>query len=202
VVSDSLSRARWRVWLVLGVVGMVGLGCATLQQLAALRQVRFDFNGVSGARLAGIDLGRIRSYSDFTPTDLIKLTAAVTRRNLPFEFTVDVGAENPAENTVTARMIRLQWTLFLQDKETINGVVDQPVSLPPGSPAVIPVVMRLDLFQFFDGPAQSMFDLARAALSDDADPTTIRLSAVPTVDTPLGPIDYPSPITIARRTVR
>ncbi|MEZ4586651.1 MAG: hypothetical protein R2909_09655 [Gemmatimonadales bacterium] len=197
-----MRRARWRAWLAVAIVGVAGLGCTTLQQLAALRQVRFDLDGVRDARLAGVDLARIRSYSDFTPADLIKLTAAVARRDLPFEFTVDVGAENPGENTVTARMIRLQWALFLQDKETINGVVDQPVSLPPGSPAVIPVGMRLDLFQFFDGPAQSMFELARAALGDDADATTIRLTAVPTVDTPLGPIDYPSPITIARRTVR
>ena len=37
--------------------------CATLQQVAALRNVDFAYNGVSDVRLAGISIGDGRSYA-------------------------------------------------------------------------------------------------------------------------------------------
>ena len=48
----------------------VALGCAAAKQLAAMRQVEFHLNGVSGARLAGVTLDNIRSYSDLKPADV------------------------------------------------------------------------------------------------------------------------------------
>jgi hypothetical protein len=175
--------------------------CATLQQIAALRQVHFDLAGVRNGRLAGIDVSRIRSYSDLTPVDAGRLALAVARKDLPFDFVVDVSALNPPENRVTATMVRLAWTLLLNDKETISGVVDTTLTLPPGTAVGIPMSMRLNLFQFFDGPAQSMVDLAASIAGVSGDPTRVSLRAVPTIDTPIGRISYPSPITIVSRTV-
>lgn len=175
--------------------------CATLQQLAALRQVDFDLAGVGRARLAGVDLSRVRSYQDLGPADLGRIGLAVAGGDLPLEMTLDVRASNPADNRVTAKLTRLRWSLYLQDRETINGSVDQAVELPPGQPTLVPVVMRLDLMDFFSGSAQSLVNIALAVLGQEAPATTISLRAVPSIDTPLGPIEYPSPITIARRTV-
>jgi len=175
--------------------------CATLQQLAALRHVDFDLAGVTAGRVAGVDLASIRSYQSLSVTEAAAIGLAVAGGHLPFEMTVHVRALNPAENRVTAKLTRLRWSLYLQDRETIDGTVEQAVELPPGSPIVIPVVMRLDLLQFFQGSAASLVNVALAVLGQDADPTTIRLQAVPTVETPLGPIDYPTPITIVHRTV-
>lgn len=189
---------RWAALMIL--VAGVG-GCATLQQMAALRQVDFALAGVRGGRLAGIDLGRVSSYSNLTAADVGRITLGLARHDLPLEFQVDVRAENPPENKVTATMARLGWSLFLNDQETIHGVVDSPQSLPPGQPVMIPVVMRLNLLEFFDGSARDMLDLAAGIAGLDADPTRVSLRAVPTVDTPLGPITYPTPITIVSRTV-
>jgi hypothetical protein len=91
--------------------------------------------------------------------------------------------------------------LFLNDKETINGVLDTTLTLPPGQPVNIPFQMRLNLLQSFSGPAQDLVNLAAAAAGLRSDPTKISLRAVPTINTPLGPITYPSPITIVSRTV-
>ena len=202
VVSDPLGRRRpGRRWAGWTLVGLLGLGCATLQQLAALRQVHFSLGAVSQGRLAGVDLSRIRSYRDLTLTDVAAIGLALSRKQLPFELTVNVRAENPADNRVTARMTRLRWSLYLEDRETISGAVDDPVTLPPGEPGVIPVAVRLDLLEFFGGSAEDLVNLALAALGQDAPATTISLRAVPTVETPLGPIEYPSPITIGHETV-
>ena len=175
--------------------------CATLQQIAALRQVAFALAGVQHGRLAGVPLERIVSYSDLTNTDLARLALAVARNDVPLEFQVDVQAENPADNQATATLVRLGWSLFVDDTETISGVLDTTYALPPGEPVVIPLQMRLNLTQFFDGPASDLVNLATGLAGLNADPTRITLRATPSIDTPYGPIAYPSPITIVSRTV-
>jgi hypothetical protein len=175
--------------------------CATLQQVAALRQVTFALAGVQDGRLAGVALDRIASYKDLTAVDIGRLTLAIARSDLPLTFRVNVRADNPADNGTAATMVRLAWSLYLDDKETINGVLDTSYVLPPGQPVVIPLPMRLNLLQFFDGPAETLVNLAAELAGLSADPARIVLRAVPSIDTPLGPIVYPSPITIVSRTV-
>jgi hypothetical protein len=181
--------------VLLTLVGATG-GCATLQQFAALRQVEFAIDGVGAGRLAGIDLARVRSAGDLRATDAARLAAAVAGEELPLEFTVDVRAENPADNQTTARMVRFAWTLLLDDRETIDGVVDREISLPPGDPQIIPLRMRLDLIEFFDGNATDLLNLALRFAGADAETADVKLRALPTVETPLGPIEYPATITI------
>ncbi len=176
-------------------------GCAALQQIGALRQVAFALSGIRGGRLAGVDLTRISAPGGLSALEIGRITVAIARRDLPLEFLADVRAENPVDNKVTATMVKLAWTMFLDDKETISGVVDTSLTLPPGEPRIIPVKMRLNLLEFFDGPAGSMVDLAIAVAGLNVDPTKITIKAVPTVNTRYGPISYPAPITIVSQTV-
>jgi hypothetical protein len=189
--------------MVLGAAVLVvaGAACASLRQLVALEQVRFDLHRVSDARLAGIDLERVRSFAALNPTDLLRLGTAVARKDLPLDFTLVVRAENPGNAVVTARLVRFEWTLYLDDVETIHGTVVEPVELPPGSPQLVPIAMQLNLLDFFDDTAQNLYGLAAALMSPDADAVTISLYALPTVETPIGPITYPEPIRIIRQPV-
>jgi hypothetical protein len=98
-------------------------------------------------------------------------------------------------------VVKLAWTLLLDDKETIHGVLDTAVTMPPGETATIPVPMRVNLREFFGGPAESLVNLAASFAGLSPRPTRIAVRAVPTIDTPLGPITYPGPITIVSRTV-
>lgn len=201
LVNGPYPERGWMKRIVITVGLLVGLaGCAALQQLAALRNVDFSIAGVQNGRLAGVDLGRIRDYASLTAVDAGRIALALGRRELPFEFLVNVRALNPAENTVSARMIRLAWSLHLDDRETISGVLDTTIVLAPGTPGVIPMRMRLDLLEFFDGSAQSLANIALSVAGQQADPTKVSLRAVPTIDTPIGPMSYPSPVTIVSRT--
>jgi hypothetical protein len=176
-------------------------GCASLQQLAALRQVDFSLAGVRNSRLAGVRLESVSSYRDVSATDLARIALAVAQKDLPFEFQLDVTGLNPTDNKVTARLVRLAWSLVLNDKETITGVLDTTLSFVPGVATTFPMQMRLNLLEFFDGPAQGIIDLAASLAGLKRDPTRIALRAVPTIDTPLGRISYPTPVTIISRTV-
>lgn len=187
---------RWTL-----VLALLLAGCATLQQIAALRHVAFALAGTRDARLVGVPLARIASTRDLGATDLARLALAVSRNDVPLEFTLDVAAENPADNAATATMVRLAWTLLLDDRETISGALDSSIALAPGVVTTIPLRIRLNLRQFFEGPAESLVDLAAGMVGARADPTRITVRAVPTIDTPLGPMRYPAPITIVNRSL-
>lgn len=191
---------RMRRWMMPAAMAALVGGCATLQRFAALRKVDFDLAGVRDARLAGVDLARVASYRDLGPVDLGRIAMAVTRGEVPLDLVVEVRAANPADNA-TAAMTRFAWSLLLNDRETISGVVDTTVTLPAGQVVIVPIPMRVDLRRFFEGPAQGLVDLAASAAGLRADPTRIALRAQPTISTPLGPITYPGPITVVRRTV-
>ena len=171
-------------------------GCATLQQIAALRNVEFAIDGVGEGRLAGIDLAGVRSADDVSAVDAARLAAVLARDELPLQFTVDVRAENPAENATTARMVRFAWTLLLDDRETVAGVIDREVTLPPGEPRIIPVHVDLNLVDFFDGNASALLNLALRFAGARSESAAVRLRATPTIETPLGPMNYPATITI------
>jgi hypothetical protein len=187
--------------LTLASLAVTLAACATIRQLTALRQVDFSIAGVQDGRLAGVELRRIASYEDLSALDVGRIALAVTRGDVPLDFRLVVRADNPADNGTAATMVKLAWTLLLDDKETIHGVLDTAVTIPPGQTASIPIPMHVNLRQFFDGPARSLVNLAASVAGLSSHPTRIAVRAVPTINTALGPITYPNPITIVSRTV-
>lgn len=176
-------------------------GCATLGQIGALQRVDFSIGGVSSVRLAGIELDRVRSFSDLSLADGARLAAAVRDRRVPLAMDVGVVAENPADNFSDARLLRMDWTLLLEDRETVSGSVTDEIVLPRGTPTSFPIAVELDLVDFFEGSARDLFELALSLTGSGGDAKNVELRAMPFVDTPLGPIAYPEPIRIVRATV-
>jgi len=196
-------RPRRRFFgLGLGALFLLAIsGCATLQQIAALRNVEFSVDHVSDARLAGIDLGRINSFRDLGIVEAGQLALGVSRNRLPLDFQLHLLAENPAGNTTDARLIRMDWTLLLQDRETLSGVFDGDVLLRPGQPTDVPIIISLNLVDFFEGSAQDLLELALSLAGQGGAPKEVALRATPVIDTPLGPMRYPRPITILSREI-
>jgi len=175
-------------------------GCATLQQFAALRSVDFSLDGVADVRLAGIDLERIRSYEDLSVLDVGRLALAVRQGSLPLQLQVRVLAENPVGNP-SARLTRMDWTLLLQDRETLSGALTEETVLLSGEPRVVPIDVSLNLIDFFEGNARDLVELALSLAGQGGAPKQIAVRASPVISTPLGPIRYPQPITIVDRQV-
>lgn len=175
-------------------------GCATLQQFGALRNVDFDLSGVSDVRMAGIDVSRVRSFTDLSLADAAALATAVANRDLPLDLQLDVVAVNPADNYADARLVEMAWTLFLEDRETVSGIVDREVVLPRGQPTDVPVRVGLNLVEFYEGNARDLFELASSLAGVGGQPKEVMVEVLPTVQTSLGPIRYPEPLRL-RRTV-
>jgi hypothetical protein len=199
------ASARWRrAPARAGAAAMLALGlaaCATAQGILALRQVDFGIDRVATVRLAGVSLDHVRSASDVSLLDYGRITAAVLRHQIPLEFDVHVMGANPQSNNTTAQLVRMQWTLDLNGRETVSGTLDTAYTFPPGSTTDVRVPVRLDLAQFFQSSAADALDLALGLAGLSSRQTEVVLRAVPIIDTPLGPIRYPNAITIVRRTV-
>ena len=175
-------------------------GCTALQELAALRSVTFAFAKVSDVRLAGIRIGAGSSYASLGLADAARLTAAVVAREVPIEFIAHVDASNPPENTVSARMVDLGWTLFIEDRQMLAGDLGGAVAIAPGRTVDVPLNVRFDLLQLGSGGARDLFDLALAIAGQGSLQKDLRLELVPTIETSLGPIRYPAPVVVRRST--
>lgn len=198
----SRARRHGRLAATLAAVSLGFLsGCATLQQIVALRDVDFEIDRLSDVRLAGVDLARVTSYSQLSITEAGRLVAAVSQRTLPMDFRLHLTALNPADNSVDARLMRMDWTLLLQDRETLSGTFAEETLLRRGQPTDVPITISLDLMDFFQGNAQELFNLALSLSGQGGAPTEVTVRATPTVDTAIGPIRYPTAITIVSRQV-
>jgi len=201
--SSRASRSHRAVpWgIALGVAAVAAWsGCATLQQVTALRRVEFNLERVSDVRIAGIRVDGHHRFSDLTVSEVARLTAAVASEQVPLDLVVHVEARNPPDNHVAAQLVDVEWTLFLEDRETTQGRVAGTRPIPPGQTIDVPIAASLDIVRFVRGNARDLFELALALSGSGGAAKEVRMDLVPTVETSLGRIRYPSRITV-RRTV-
>jgi len=194
------SKSFWLVLFAVGLLASSVAGCAALREVSNLRKVQFAIDRVSNPRLAGVDLSGIESYGDLRTTDVLRIGSSLSEGNLPMAFTVNLDATNPSSNSANARLTAMDWTLLLEDEETVAGQFEQEVVLPPGEPKTVGVQVELDLVRFFDENLRGLVNLASAIVQNEP-PQTVKLRVQPTVNTTFGPIEYPSPITVVSKRI-
>lgn len=194
-MASSLRKVDGVRPLVLALTATVLVsGCATLREVTALHRVNFSLAEVSGGTLAGVSIEDVRDAEGVSPLTMARFATALARGELPLEAVLQVRADNPSDNA-RARLVALDWTLFLDDRETVRGSLDEEHLLPPGEPVIVPVRVEVDLIDFFGDQLEEALALA-LAVAGAGEPRRVRLDATPTVETPLGPIRYPEPVRI------
>ena len=168
-----------------------------------LKRIQFKLNNVTGFSLNGVGLSGKSAISDFSLTDAAKLLQAYNSKSLPVSFTLNVLAKNPntgssGTTSALATITGLAWSLYLDGKQTINGDINNAVTVPAsGETTTIPLGMNLDMVKFFsDKSYESIVNLALALGGASGSTSKIKLVARPTIKTPIGNIAYPSNITI------
>jgi len=195
-----MRRPRHTCGILALVVGLAALaGCATVRGLSALRNVQFALGSVSGARLAGVDLDDVSSFEDLSPLQATMLVGALMAGNVPLDLDLGVEATNPGE--VAAQLTRMDWTLLLAGRDTIGGTLDRAYEIPPGKTTEVPVHVSVNLIEFFGRNLPELVQLGLAAAGESSEPVEVGLRVRPTIDTALGPIRFPAPITIVREMV-
>ena len=185
-------------WVLLSIVAVSLYGCAAFKQTAALSQVKFSFDRISDVRVAGVSVLGKTSYTDLSVTDVAKLSSAVLAHDVPLGLTVHLKAENPSSNSVTAKMMKMAWSLYLEDNKLLDGNLDSTYAFPPGDDVDVAVPIKFNAYEMYQHNAEDMFDLGLSLAGVEGHSKLVRLDFTPTIDTDLGPITYPKPITVKR----
>ncbi len=177
--------------------------CSILQTITNLSRLQFKLGNVNGFMVNNIDISNKASLSDLSPTEMISLSSIITQGKLPVSFVLNVNAKNPNDGTggyarTDATLKGFRWRLFIDDKETISGDLDAPVTVPgTGEVSNIPLRINFDLLQFFKGEGlEKIANLVLAIGGRQGSSSRITLYATPTVSTPIGDIKYPGELKI------
>ena len=175
-----------------------GIQCSVYESMTNLSRLQFKVGEVDGFQITGVSISNKSKLGDFNPLDILNLSSAFAKGSLPASFVLNVDAKNPNDGTggykkSDAMLQNFKWRLFLDDKETVSGDIDQPISIPgTGDVTTIPIRINLDLIKFFkDRGYESILNLALALGGNQGSSSKITLYATPTVSSPFGNITYP-----------
>lgn len=177
--------------------------CSILQTITNLSRLQFKLGNVNGFKVNNIDISNKSSLNDLNPLELVSLTNVISKGQLPISFVLNVDAKNPNDGTggyarTDATLKGFKWRLFIDDKETVSGDLDSPVTVPgTGEVSNIPLRINFDLLQFFKGESlEKIANLVLAIGGRQGSSSRITLYATPTVSTPIGDIKYPGELKI------
>jgi hypothetical protein len=175
-----------------------GIQCSVYESFTNLSRLQFKVGEVDGFQINGVSISNKSKLGDFNPLDLLNLSSAFAQGSLPASFVLNVDAKNPNDGTggykkSDATLQNFKWRLFLDDKETVSGDIEQPISIPgTGDVTTIPLRINLDLIKFFnDKGYESIINLALTLGGNQGSSSKITLYATPTVSSPFGNITYP-----------
>jgi hypothetical protein len=170
-------------------------GCGILRG-RSLAPVEFTFDRISDVNVAGVTTVGKSTYADMSRTDVTMLTTAVLGQNVPTTLVVHLKTEN--RNPVVARMTKLGWTFYLEDRKVMSGTLEKAFELEPGKPVDVLVPLTFNAYGMAQNNTRDFFELGLALVGVPSYVKPVRLDLSPTVETEWGPIAYPEPITVKR----
>ncbi|MGE5402201.1 MAG: hypothetical protein ACM3S2_17520 [Ignavibacteriales bacterium] len=183
--------------------------CSVLKTFQNISRLKFKLDSVGNFLLNGIQISNKSKLQDFTATDILKITAAITNKQMPVSFVLNVDAINPNDGKggyprSDVSLKKFPWKLYIDDKETITGDISSPISVPGVGEAVkFPLKIEMDLFKFFnDKDYQGLINLALKLGGQQGNPVSIKLVAQPTISSSFGDIPYPGELTIVQTEYR
>lgn len=169
-----------------------------IEQMGMLTKCDFRLKTVENTNLAGVNIQRVQKLGDLNFIDAARISAAMTGKELPLTFTLNVEARNP--NATPASMQRIDWILLIDDIEMANGTNTQQVMIPANQGTIIiPLQISSDLKKSLTGKSGNAilnfaFNLAGAGNT----PSRISLKAKPTILIGSFPLAYPGYITVTQ----
>lgn len=177
--------------------------CSVYETMVNLSRIKFKLGDVNNFTVNGINLSNKKSLSDFNAIEMLKLTDVFISGKMPASFTLNVEAKNPNDGTggypkTNATIKSFPWKLEIDNVETINGNISNPVSVPgTGEVTNIPLTMNIDLVKFFkDKGLENVLNLALTLGGQQGSSSKLTLYATPTVSSPIGDIKYPGELKI------
>ena len=178
---------------------MMGLAsCDVLNQVAQMANFAnctFNFNSVNQIQMLGINLSKGMSKESLNTIQLLSLVNAISNRQLPVSFNVNVDVKNP--NSIAAAMTKMDYIISLNGKQVISTTMNNAINVPANSSSVVTIPITTDLFQLFSGEsADAIVNLAFKLAGASSDPVNVGLQVKPYININGQQLAYPNYITM------
>lgn len=181
--------------ILLAVLGLVLIlpSCDILQQVGEMQMLskcEFRINTVTDINLAGVNVSNIRHISDIRPLDVLMLTNGVLSNNLPLSFKLNLQVQNP--NDQTASLNRIDWILFIDDLQMLEGAINEKFSVGPDATSMLPVQIGFNLTEALsDERADKIIDFALGLADGSGKNSRVMVKLKPSVMIGQRSIMYP-----------
>lgn len=170
--------------------------CRQLRELQSFANCDFRLRNVEKTTLAGMNVQNVRSISDLSFAQAAKITTAYANGSLPLDLVVNVEVKNPNANP--ASMNSMEWIMLIDDKEIVDGVVNERIAIDPnGGISTLPIRINTDLRKVLSGmsPEQAV-NMGLGLSGQNGKPTRITLKVKPSIMVGQTVLKYPGYINV------
>ncbi len=160
-----------------------------------LASCEFRLLSAENIMIAGISVDSYTSVKDLGVADFAIFMGALAQPELPLSLLLKIEVKNP--NAAPAGINSLEYIVYIDDIQMIQGAYMKPITVPPSSSVIIPVQLDMDLKQSLKGKSMDAvlnfgFNLAGVSHS----PTRFKLKLKPGILVNGTSLSYPGYITV------
>lgn len=130
--------------------------CEILQQaseMSRLKNCDFEFEGLDSVTLAGVRFSNEFNPLKMTGAQMLQLSGAVMKKNLPADFQVLFTVKNP--NTKAAALTKMDYIVMFDGVELLNGSTGQALRIPANGQAILRVPLHTEVFKALSNQASA-----------------------------------------------
>ncbi len=167
-----------------------------IYEMTTFSKCDFRLYTVEDMKLAGVNIQQYKSYTDLSFLDITAISTSLAKGKLPLTFTLNVQVKNP--NPTTAALNKMDWILFIDEIEILQGVSDQRAEIPPnGGVSNLPLQINADLMKVLSGESGEAVSNFAFNLSGQGNrPSRIMLKIKPSIMVGNTPVSYPGYISV------
>jgi hypothetical protein len=172
------------------------ISCRQLRELQSFANCDFRLANLANTTLGGVNVQNVRSISDLNLSQAARITQAYASGSLPLNLIVNMEVKNP--NATTAAMNSVDWIMLIDDKEIVDGTVNERIQIAPdGGITNLPIRISTDLRKVLNNmPADQAVNMGLGLSGNGDKPTRVTLKIKPSIMVGQTVLKYPGYIKV------
>ena len=179
-------------------IALFAFSCGTKSDVDAFKEAKYSLSGINEVKLNGVNVLNKKRPEDFSFSEAALLISAFSDNNLSAYSSLGLNVElDEANQDRSMTVTRLKWQLLLDGKQTLSGIVDEPVELRHGL-NTINVRTPIQIVEENGKPGLNNLLRLVTMLSENNGSTKpdVVLQIKPTIQTSVGAIEVPAFINV------
>ncbi|MBF8962891.1 hypothetical protein I0P70_06520 [Pontibacter sp. FD36] len=183
--------------LLLGIA-FFAFSCGTKSDVDAFKEAKYSLSGINEVKLNGVNVLNKKRPEDFSLGEAALLFTAFSDNNLSAYSSLGLNVElDEANQERSMTVTKLKWQLLLDGKQTLSGIVDEPVELRHGLNTInVRTPIRIAEENGRPGYNNLLRLVTMLTKTDGTSRPDLVLQIKPTIQTSVGPVEVPSFINV------